>query len=55
METNLTNREIEILLESLRYTIEAFEKYPSYPNDNFRKQAIQEIEDLKIKLKSMKS
>ena len=55
MKLILNNREIEILIECLRYKKEATEKYVGYPNADFKKQSLQEIEDLKIKLKSMKS
>ncbi|MCP4421064.1 MAG: hypothetical protein GY805_31010 [Chloroflexi bacterium] len=54
MSEKLTNQEIDLLLESLKYTREAFESYEHYPSYEFKQQRVKEVDDLRAKLIRLK-
>ncbi len=48
------HKEIELLLESLRYTKMAFEEYQDYPDKRFQDNRIKEVEELIEKIRAEK-
>ena len=51
----LTSADLDLLLESLRYTREAFATYNGYPSEDFRRERLQLVDDVATKLRSMRS
>lgn len=47
----LTKKEIVLILQSLSYTRKAFETYTMYPSDDYKKERMQEVDDLMAKLR----
>ena len=46
----LESSELELVLESLRYTKQAFERYEQYPSDEFKAGRVTEVQRLIDKL-----
>jgi hypothetical protein len=50
MTVELEGSELELILESLRYTKQAFERYERYPSDEFKAGRVAEVQQLIDKL-----
>ncbi len=55
MNFQLDGKDLELILESLRYTKERFSTYDGYPSEDFRKERIEQVERTLAKLRSAKS
>jgi hypothetical protein len=51
MDAELTNQERELLLQSLDFTLRAFENYQGYPDYEFKCRRIAEVKRLIAKIK----
>jgi hypothetical protein len=51
---SLTLNEIDVILESLKYTVLAFENYQGYPSFEFKQTRIKEVNDVALKLRDMR-
>jgi hypothetical protein len=47
----LESSELELVLESLRYTKQAFEQYERYPSDEFKAERVAKVQRLIDKLR----
>jgi hypothetical protein len=54
MKYELTNSDLELILDSLNYSKLKFEEYSHFPNLEFKKDRISEVTELIQKLKSLK-
>lgn len=54
METKLTSQDCDLILESLRYTKEAFEAYKEYPSQEFKENRIAYVSEVIDKIKAIK-
>lgn len=54
MKIEITKQDVEILIESLTYSKQKFEEYDQYPNEEYKKTRILEVENLIKKLKEDK-
>ena len=55
METELTIKDLDLILESLIYSKKKFEENELYPSKEFKLQRIQEVEDTINKIRELKS
>ena len=50
----LTRQDLDMLITSMEYTKRAFEEYRDYPNNEFKRQRINEAQCLLTKLRAMR-
>ena len=55
MNDQFSINELEVILESLKYSKKTFEDYDKYPSYEFKTQRIKEINELILKVKSLKN
>ena len=53
-EWELTATDCDMILESLRYTEQAFQEYPYYPSFKFKLQRIADVRSVIDKIQAMK-
>ena len=46
-------RDVELILESLKYTRQRFETYDSYPDEGFRQQRLAQVDEVVAKLREI--
>lgn len=54
MLDKISIKDLELILESLKYSKIKFEEYDKYPSNEFKTQRINEINELILKIKSLK-
>lgn len=53
-EVQLTNEDLDFILESLKYTKRNFEDYEKYPSYEYKQSRIKSVNDLADKIKTIK-
>ena len=53
-EVQLTNEDLDFILESLKYTKRNFEDYEKYPSYEYKQSRIKTVNDLADKIKTIK-
>lgn len=53
MPTQLTPKDLEFILESLKYTKIKFEEYKDYPSYEFKQQKVKEVDDVIANVKAV--
>jgi membrane-bound lytic murein transglycosylase MltF len=53
MPTQLTQQDLEFILESLKYTKLKFEDYQQYPSYEYKQERIKEVQDVMSKVKDI--
>jgi hypothetical protein len=55
MTDQLTTDELDLILESLRYTKQAFSSYKDYPTDEFRRQQVARVDTVIEKIRGIRN
>lgn len=55
MKTSLTEKDFNVILESLKYTRLTFENYQKYPSHEFRLKQIDEVNSVIEKVKQIRN
>jgi len=53
-KVELSNEDLDFMLESLKYTKKAFEDYQDYPSYEYKQSRIKTVNDLVDKIKTIK-
>lgn len=53
-EVQLTNEDLDFILESLKYTKKNFEDYQDYPSYEYKQSRLKTVNDLADKIKALK-
>lgn len=54
MDGGLTKDDISFLIESLRYTKQAFQDYGGYPSYEFKQERLREVDTVVAKLRALR-
>ncbi|WP_422355169.1 hypothetical protein [Roseivirga pacifica] len=55
MKELLKQQDLDLILESLKYSQKAYAEYQDYPSNDFRQQQIDKVEQVAKKIRDMKS
>ena len=53
MNTKLTKKDLEFVLESLKYTKFKFEDYQQYPSYEYQQERIKEVQEVMLKVSNI--
>jgi hypothetical protein len=54
MNDSLNGEDFELIVESLRYTKMAFEKYEGYPDNEFKRERLKLVDSVTKKVKALR-
>lgn len=55
MNSELTIADLDIILESFRYSKKAYSEYQDYPSNDFRREQIERVEQVERKIREIRS